>query len=96
MMEIMTFIDRDPSIEPQRGPQIKNPNFGRKQPQIKQREPRNPTDQQKIRPPFQENYAEEENETTDELEENQINLFGEVEIYNAFLTKEEQYLFLLA
>lgn len=96
MMERMTLTDRAPPKESQGGPHIKNPNFRRNQPQIKQREPRNPTDQQQIRPPFQENYAKEENETADELEENQSNLFCEGEINNVFLTKEEQDLFLLA
>ena len=61
MMEIITIDDRDAPRENQLDPQIKNPNFRRNPPQIKQRDKRDPNDpQQEIRPPFQESYAEDE------------------------------------
>jgi len=71
-------------------------NFRRNPPQIKQREQRNPTNQQQIRPLFQENYVDDEVEILEDLEENKINLFKESENDNIFLTKEEKDLFLLS
>jgi hypothetical protein len=40
MMDRLDIVDRTPPRENQPGPQIRNPNFRRNQPQIKQREPR--------------------------------------------------------
>jgi hypothetical protein len=49
--------------ENQPAPQIRNPNFRRNPPQIRQREPRDQREQrgpdQQIRPPLQENYVDE-------------------------------------
>jgi hypothetical protein len=40
MMERLEITDRNPPRENQPGPQIRNPNFRRNPPQIRQREPR--------------------------------------------------------
>lgn len=60
--------------------------------QIKKREQQNQGDQQQIRPPFQENFVEDEETIEDQ---DQIHYFGEEED-NLFLKKEEQDLFFLA
>lgn len=44
MMERMALTYRIPPREPQGVPQIRNPNFRRKQPKTKKREPRTPAD----------------------------------------------------
>jgi hypothetical protein len=60
MMERLTITDRNPPRENQAAPQIRNPNFRRNPPQIRQRDPRDQREQrgpdQQIRPPLQENY----------------------------------------
>ena len=58
MMERINITDRAPSIENQPGPQIRNPNFRRNLPRIKQREQKGLV--QQIGSPFQENYVNEE------------------------------------
>ena len=74
--------------------QNRNQNPRRNPPQIKQREQWGPD--QKIRPPFQENYADEDGEIVEEVEKNQINnLMGVNEDDIFFLTWEEQESFLL-
>ena len=80
MMEIITLTYSAAPKETQGDPQIRIPNFRRQLYQIKQIETRNRVDKQQIRPPFQENYVEEERETTNEPDQNQINIFGEGEI----------------
>ena len=45
MMEILEINDRNPPRENQPGPQIRNPNFRRNPPQIRQREPREQREQ---------------------------------------------------
>ena len=95
MMERMTLTDKISPREPQGVPQVRNPNLRRQQPQIKQRDPINPVDQQQIRLPFQESYVEEEHETMEEQEENKMNIFGDGEIDDIFLTKQEQYFFVV-
>jgi hypothetical protein len=103
MMERLYIIDRNPPRENQPGPQIKNPNFRRNPPQIRQREPREQREQreqrgsdQQIRPPFQENYADEEEETIEGLDDVHINLMGINDNDSIFLTQEEHDLFPLS
>ena len=99
-MEILNIIDRNPLRENQPCPQIRNPNFRRNQPQIKQREPREQREQrsldQQIWPPFQENYVYEGEETIEGLDDVHINLMGINDNDSIFLTQEEQDLFLLS
>ncbi len=87
-MERISIADRNPPRENQGGSQIRNPNFKKIEPQIKQREQRGQNDQEQIRPPFQENYAYEEVDILEDPKENQINLFEETEVDHIFLTKE--------
>jgi hypothetical protein len=49
MMERLTITDRNPPRENQVVPQIRNPNFRRNPPQIRQRDPRDPRDQREQR-----------------------------------------------
>jgi hypothetical protein len=62
MMERLTITNRNPPRENQAAPQIRNQNFRRNPPQIRQRELRDQREQrgpdQQIRPPLQENYAD--------------------------------------
>jgi hypothetical protein len=77
-------------------PQIRNPNFGRNPPQIRQRDQREQRGpDQPIRPPLQENYADDGGEIIEELEDTHINLMGIHDNETIFLTQEEQELFLL-
>jgi hypothetical protein len=100
MMEILEITDRNPPRENQPGPQIRNPNFRRNPPQIRQREPREQREQrgpdQQIRPPFQENYVDEGEETIEGLDDVHINLMGINDNDSIFLTQEEHDLFLLS
>ena len=50
--------------------QNQNPNPRRNAPQIRPREQRGPD--QQIRPPFQENYADEDVDVVEEIQENQL------------------------
>lgn len=86
-MDRISLANRTPPRENQGFPPIINPNFRRNTLKIKQREQRGHADQQKIKLPFQENYAGEEPKLTEEPEENQINLFGINEIDKIFSTK---------
>jgi hypothetical protein len=92
MMERLDIIDRNPPRENQPGPQIRNPNFRRNPPQIRQREPREQREQrgldQNIRPHFQENYADEGEETIEGLDDVRINLMGINDNDSIFLTQE--------
>ena len=99
-MEILDIIDRTPPRENQPGPQIRNPNFRRNPPQIRQREPREQREQrgldQNIRPTFQENYVDEGEEKIEGLDDVHINLMGINDNDSIFLTQEEHDLFLLS
>jgi hypothetical protein len=99
MMERLTVSDRNPPRENPPAPQVRNPNFRRNPPQIRQRDPRDQREQrgpdQQIRPPLQENYADEGEEVIEELEDTHINLMGIHDNEAIFLTQEEQELFLL-
>jgi hypothetical protein len=69
---------------------------------MRQRDPRDPRDQrdqrgpdQPIKPPLQENYADEGGGIIEELEDTHINLMGIHDNEAIFLTQEEKELFLL-
>ena len=85
MMEIINLNERAPPRENQEKPQNinKNQNFRRDPPQIKQRE-----NDQQIRPPFQDNYVDEEERETEQTEESHVNLIGSDNEDDVFLTKE--------
>jgi hypothetical protein len=78
MMERLTVSDRNPPRENPPSPQVRNPNFRRNPPQIRQRDPRDQREQrgldQQIIPPLQKNYADEVGEVIEELEDTHINL----------------------
>jgi hypothetical protein len=99
MLERMTVSDRNPPRDNTPAPQVRNPNFRRNPPQIRQRDPRDQREQrgpdQQIRPPLQENYVDEGGEVIEELEDTHINLMGIHDNEAIFLTQEEQELFLL-
>jgi hypothetical protein len=99
MMERLTVSDRNPPRDNPPAPQVQNPNFRRNPPQIRQRDPREQREQrgpdQQIRPPLQENYADEGEEVIEELEDTHINLMGIHDNKAIFLTQEEHELFLL-
>jgi hypothetical protein len=102
MMERINLSDRKPPKDNTLAPHIQNPNFRRNPPQIRQRDPRDQRDQrdqrvpdQPIRPPLQENYADDGEEVNEELEDTHINLMGIHDNEAIFLTREEQELFLL-
>jgi hypothetical protein len=99
MMERLTVSDRNPPRENPPAPQVRNPNFRRNPPQIRQRDPRDQREQrgpdQQIIPPLQENYADEGEEVIEELEDTHINLMGIHDNEAIFLTQEEKELFLL-
>jgi hypothetical protein len=99
MMERLTVLDRNPPRENPLAPQVRNPNFKRNPHQIRQKDPRDQREQrgldQQIRPPLQENYADEGEEVIEELEDTHINLMGIHDNEAIFLTQEEQELFLL-
>jgi hypothetical protein len=99
MMERITVSDRNPPRDNTPAPQVRNPNFRRNPPQIRQRDPRDQREQrgpdQQIKPPFQENYVDEGGEVIEELEDTHINLMGIHDNEAIFLNQEEQELFLL-
>jgi hypothetical protein len=99
MMERLTVSDINPPRENPLAPQVRNPNFRRNPSQIRKRDPRDQREKrgpdQKIRPPLQENYADEGGEVIEELEDTHINLMGIHDNEAIFLTQEEQELFLL-
>jgi len=67
-----------------------NQNFRREQPQNKPRE----TDQQ-IRPPFNENYVDEDEKDIEPIDESHLNLIGSDNESEVYLTEEEQAFFSL-
>jgi len=100
MMERLEITNRNPPRENQPGPHIRNPNFRRNPPQIRQREPREQREQrglyQNIRHHFQENYADEGEETIEGLDDVRINLMGINDNDSIFLTQEEHDLIILS
>jgi hypothetical protein len=100
MMEIFQINDRNPPRENQPAPQIRNPNFRRNLPKIRQREPRNQRDQrgpdQQIRPPLQENYDDKGEYIIKELDDIHIKLMGVNDSDSVFLTHEEHEIFILS
>jgi len=99
LLERVNVSDRNPPRDNTPAPPIRNPNFRRNPPQIRQRDPRDQREQrgpdQQIRPPLQENYADEGGEVIEELEDTHIKLMGIHDNKSIFLTQEEQELFLL-
>ena len=87
MMERINLNERAPPRENQENPQNKNrnKNFWRDPPQIRQIE-----NDQQIRPPFHENYVDEEERETEESEENHVNLIDSNNEDDTFFTEEEQ------
>jgi hypothetical protein len=102
MMERLTITDRNPPRENQAAPQIRNLNFRRNPPQIRQRDPRDQREQwgpdQQIRPPLQENYVDDGEEVIEEFDDAHINLMGDHDHdhESIFLTQEEHEIFLLS
>jgi hypothetical protein len=108
LLERSNISDRNPPRDDSPAPQIRNPNFRRNPPPIRQRDPRDQRDQRDprdqreqrgpdppIRPPLQENYADDGEAVIEELEDTHINLMGIHDNEAIFLTQEEQELFLL-
>jgi ribonuclease HI len=108
LLERSNISDKNPPRDDTPAPQIRNPNFRRNPPQIRQRDPRDQRDQRDLRdqreqrgpdppikPPLQENYADDGEEVLEELEDTHINLMGIHDNEAIFLTQEEQELFLL-
>jgi hypothetical protein len=99
LLERSNISDRNPLRDDTPAPQIRNPNFRRNPPQIRQRDPRDQREQRgpdpPIRPPLQENYVDSDGEVIEELEDTHINLMGLHDNEAIFLTQEEQELFLL-
>jgi hypothetical protein len=100
MMERLTITDRNPPTENQPATQIKNPNFRRNPPQIRQRDSRDQREKrgpdQQIRPPLQENYVDDGEEVIEELGDTHINLMGVHNDDSIFLTQEEHEIFHLS
>lgn len=79
MIEKISLTNWVATREPYIGPQIRNPNF-RRQPRMqnKPREKKGPEQSQRqVRPPFQQNYAEDQDEEDENLPEDQILFFGD-------------------
>ena len=89
MIEKIKLNEKTPPRDNQANSQIRNrtQNFRRDTPQIKQRE-----NDQQIRPPFQQNCADEEGEIM-KPEENNVNLISSDNENEYFLTEEEKSLF---
>jgi hypothetical protein len=100
MMDRLQINDKNSPRENQPTPQIRNPNFMRNPPQIKEREPKDQREQRgidhDIRPPLQENYVDKGEEINEELDDIHINLMGVNDNGSIFHTQEEQELFLLS
>lgn len=88
MMQRVNINEQTQLRENQNAPRNRNQNFGRNVPQIKQREQKG-SDQQ-VRPPFQENYKDDEGNIVKNLDDNKINLMGINNDETIFLTQEEQ------
>ena len=85
MLDKINLNDRVPPRENQINPQKinRNPNFRRDPIQDIQRD-----NDQQIRPPFQQNYVDQEEEReTERLEENHVNMIGSDSETDVFLTK---------
>ena len=92
MMDRLENMERKPQWDnQQQGPQIRNPNFRKNTNIGKSRES---TLDQKIRPPFQENYAKSSHQN-EEDEDTEIKLMGINDDNTIFLTQEEQELYML-
>ena len=85
-MENINVTERASLRENYHAPQNRNQNVRRNPHQIKQREQRGPD--QQIRPPFKENYPDDDGEIVEEVEDNQINLMGINDDETIFLTQE--------
>jgi hypothetical protein len=100
MMERLTIIDRNPPRENQVAPRVRNPNFRRNPPQIRQREPKDQREKrgpdQHIRQTLQENYVYDGEEVIEELDDIHINLMGVNDNDSIFLTQEEKEIFILS
>ena len=84
-MDRLENMERKPQWDnQQQGPQIRNPNFRNNSTTSKSKES---TPDQKIRPPFQENYVEISHQN-EEDEDSQINLMGINDDNKDFLTQE--------
>ena len=88
-MDILALDNRPPNRE-HHEPQIRNPNFRRPPPpppQIRKRDQRNRrnVEDQQIRPPFPENFVDEEEEN--DPMDNQIHHFDDLDS-EVYLTKE--------
>ena len=91
MLEKINLNDKMPPRENQTNPKNRNRNHNLRRDPMQDRERDN---DQQIRPPFQQNYVDQEEETeTERLEENHVNLIGSDSEGDAFLTEEEQGLF---
>lgn len=90
MMERIILNEREPPRENEANPKNGNrsQNFRRDPPQNRERD-----NDQQIRPPFQENYVDEEERETKEMEENHVNLIDSYNEDDVFLTEEEQGMF---
>jgi hypothetical protein len=108
LLERSNISDRNPPRDDTPAPQIRNPNFRRNPPQIRQRDPRDQRDQRDprdqreqrgpdppIRPPLQENYVDDGGEVIEESKDTHINLMRVHDNEAIFLTHEEHELFLL-
>ena len=86
MMDKISLNERASLRENQENPQNinRNQNFRRDPPQNRQRD-----NDQQIRPPFQENYVDEEETKTKESEENHVNLIDSNNEVDVFLIEEE-------
>jgi hypothetical protein len=102
LLERSSISDRNPPRDDTPAPQIRTPISGetllksdKEIPgdQRDQRDQRGPD--QPIRPPLQENYADDGGEVNEELEDTHINLMGIHDNEAIFLTREEEELFLL-
>ena len=94
MMKKMNILERAQSRENQSAPQNRNQsqnqnqNFRRNQPQNRQRE-----DDQQIRPPFQENYVNEDEETNEQTEDEHMNMLGASNEDSDFIYERKQGLY---
>jgi len=92
-MQIININDQSKMGENQTTPQNRKQNFRRNIPQIKQQEQKGPY--QQVRPPFQENYIDDEGNIIEYLDDRKINMMGINDDEFVFITQEEQELFLL-
>lgn len=93
MMQRVTINNQNQASQNQNVQQARNQNFRRNTPKIKKREQKG-LDQQ-IRPPFRENYTDDEGNIVEYLDYNQIILLGISDDETVFLAQEEHELFLI-